>query len=242
MNATASPLLLAALAAAATLVAARPHRRGPMRRPEPRAGRRSAPAARRGATAPVLAVLAVAWVAVVIGPTPAVAAAGAAVVMGLARRRARRHRRVAARDRAIPELIDLFRLAASAGQPVAAAIASVAARAPAPVAPAVAAARAHLAAGGSLAGAIDRLASLLGPDGRELADALADAARSGTALVAVLDRVGATARDRRTRAAEEAARRLPVALLFPLAGCILPAAVLLAVVPVLAASLGSLTP
>ena len=46
----------------------------------------------------------------------------------------------------------------------------------------------------------------------------------------------------RTRrvAAEEAARRIPVTMLFPLVMCVLPAFALLTVVPILAATLGDL--
>ncbi|MGI8755336.1 MAG: type II secretion system F family protein [Acidimicrobiales bacterium] len=239
MTALTSPLLLAMLAGAAVVAGMGPRRRLPTRRlPAPHPVRRAS--ARPPWLAPTLAFLAVVWVAVVAGTMAAGVASAIAATAVAARRRARRRRKEAARDRALPELIDLFRLAASAGQPVATAITTVAPRAPAPVRVAVVAARSHLSAGGSVAGAVERLAAGLGPDGRELADALADAARSGTALVAVLDRVALTARNRRTRAAEEAARRLPVTLLFPLAGCVLPAAVLLAVVPVAAASLGSL--
>lgn len=239
MTAITSPLVLATLAGAAILVGMRPRRRGPTRRsPAPHQVR--AASTRPPWLAPTLGLSVVVWVVVVAGTMAAAAATATAVIAVVAHRRARRRRREVARDRALPELIDLFRLAASAGQPVATAIATVAPRAPAPVRAAVVAARSHLSAGGAVAGAVECLAAGLGRDGRELADALADAARTGAALVAVLDRVALTARNRRTRAAEEAARRLPVALLFPLAGCVLPAAVLLAVVPVLAASLGSL--
>lgn len=214
---------------------------GPSARRRVRAGwSRDLSGEQRATMAATGTAMVILWSALVVG----VAVAAVEAVMALAVRALRRHRRRRriARDqaRAIPDLVDLFKLAASGGQPAAAALVTVAARAPVPVRPAVQQAGDHLAAGGSLGGAFERLASGLGPAGRELVEALADAARTGTSLVPVLDRVGATARDRRTREAEEAARRLPVTLLFPLAGCVLPAAVLLAVVPVLAASLASL--
>ncbi len=184
--------------------------------------------------------LVVAWVAAVFGVEVAVFALGAGFATRAVRHHRRRRRTTKEQARAVPDLVDLFKLAASAGQPPAAAVVTVAARAPAPLRPAVEAAHHHLTTGGTTAGAFEQLARGLGPPGQELVDALTDAARTGTPLVPVLDRVGATARDRRTREAEEAARRLPVMLLFPLAGCVLPAAVLLAVVPVLAGSLAAL--
>ena len=94
--------------------------------------------------------------------------------------------------------------------------------------------------GGSAAAALDQLRSTLGPRAGPLLDALDSAGRLGTPLAPALDAVSVAAHHQRSQAAEEAARRLPVTLLFPLAACILPAAVLLALVPVLVASLSSL--
>lgn len=229
-------VVLPLAAALAVLLAARAARRGPGRA-APTAADRSA---HRG-TRTMLGSMTLLWSMLVLGPGLTAIAAVALLGSHLVRRRARGRRVRLDRDQAVPELVDLFRLAASAGQPVATALHTVAARAPRPLRPAAENACAHLRAGGSVADALAHLGAGLGPSGAELVAALVDAARSGTALLPVLDRVAHTARNRRTRAAEEAARRLPVTLLFPLAGCVLPAAVLLAVVPVLAASLSSLS-
>ena len=59
-------------------------------------------------------------------------------------------------------------------------------------------------------------------------------------LVPGLERAGLELRLARRRRAEEAARRLPVRLLAPLLTCVLPAFVLLTVVPLLVAALRSL--
>ena len=75
---------------------------------------------------------------------------------------------------------------------------------------------------------------------RPLARALATAVEEGVPLEPALRRVAAEARDRRRRAAEEAARRVPVRLLFPLVACTLPAFVVLTVVPLLVVGLDSL--
>jgi pilus assembly protein TadC len=61
-------------------------------------------------------------------------------------------------------------------------------------------------------------------------------------LALPLERVAEQARDVRRRHAEESARRVPVQLLFPLVACVLPAFVLLTVVPLLAGTLRSLAP
>lgn len=177
---------------------------------------------------------------VVYGP---LAAAGAALAGLLARAFTRRRvsaRQRAERDRALPELIDLFLLAASAGLPVATALPVVASRAPMPLRPALARANGRLERGAPLADALQGMREELGSRAVALVDVLGAAARTGSPLVPSLHQVVATARDERTRAAEEAARRLPVSLLFPLACCVLPAAVLLALVPVIASSLSSL--
>jgi tight adherence protein C len=170
----------------------------------------------------------------------------AATALGLGARAVRRRRaamaEAQARQRALPDLVDLFALCGAAGHPVATALVTVGPRAPPPLRDHVAEAVRRFERGLPLADALVGLGRALGPDGEALADALAHAAASGTPLGPALADVAAAARDRRRRAAQEAAHRLPVKLLFPLVLCILPAAVLLAVVPVLAASVASLAP
>ncbi len=143
---------------------------------------------------------------------------------------------------AVPELVDLFRLAAGAGAPVSTSVVLVAPRAPEPVRAAMDDASGRLRRGLPLAEVLAALGEDLGAEAAPLVDALARSAATGASAVDLLDAVAAQAHDRRRRRAEEAARRLPVTMLLPLALCILPAAVVLAVVPVLVASLRSLAP
>jgi len=78
-----------------------------------------------------------------------------------------------------------------------------------------------------------------GPHGARLVETLLTARRSGAAVGPALRRLAADHRDLARRRAEERARRLPVLLLLPLATCVLPAFVLVAVVPVALAGAGS---
>ncbi len=79
-----------------------------------------------------------------------------------------------------------------------------------------------------------------GPHGVRLVEALLTARRSGAAVGPALRRLAADHRELVRRRAEERARRLPVLLLLPLATCVLPAFVLIAVVPVAIAGAGSI--
>lgn len=198
----------------------------------------AAPARRRPPTGPVLLVALASATAIGITTAVMVAVAMAAGWIALRHRAEARQRQE--RDGAVPELVDLFVLAATAGLPVASALPIVGERAPLPVRPVMADAIGRMALGGSAAHTLDQLRAALGPPAGPLLDALDSAARLGTPLGPALTAVSIAAHQHRSQAAEEAARRLPVTLLFPLAACILPAAVLLAVVPVLVASLGSL--
>ena len=171
-------------------------------------------------------------------------AVGVAVAWVAARHRrgaaARRHR--AAVRRALPDLVDLFHVAASAGHPVPAALAAVTPRAPDVLAGPVRAAGARFERGLPLSTCLADLGTELGPAAWSLTVALSQSASSGVPLVPLLDGVAAAARDERRRSAQEAARRLPVTMLFPLVLCVLPAAIALAVVPVLVVSVASLSP
>lgn len=232
----------AACAGLLVLVAARPWRAGAPTRP--RSGRFVRPSVAPDPTLTRWVVGAVvAALGLVVGGVPLAVAGGLGWVgsrplLG----RLRHRRRSAAIEAAVPDLVDLFLVAASAGQPVAGSLAVVGPRAPAALGDAVTAADDRFRRGLPLADALDELGGDLGSSAVPLIDALRQAASAGVPLVPLLEGVAASARDARRRRAQEAARRLPVTMLFPLVACILPAAVLLAVVPVLLVSISSLSP
>lgn len=141
----------------------------------------------------------------------------------------------------LPELIDLFLVAATAGHSVPTAIGAVAERAPSSSRPPLLAAQHRHRRGLPLVTSLQHFGAEVGPDANALVAALVRSHETGAPLGALLESAARSARDRRHRQAQEAARRLPVTLLFPLVACTLPAAVLLAVVPVLLVSLASLS-
>jgi len=154
--------------------------------------------------------------------------------------RSTRRRRDAALVDQLPDVVDLLSLTAAAGLPVTAALTAIADRPGGPIGTGMGQAAAHLRAGGPLAGALAHLARV-GQQARPLVDALAQHERYGSPLLPALERVAIEARARRRRHAEEAARRLPVTLLFPLLLTTFPAFVALTVIPLLAGSLGAMS-
>ena len=122
------------------------------------------------------------------------------------------------------------------------AVAAVARRAAGPVGEALGWAVAEAGAGLRFADALAELPRRLGEDARPLATALVASVRDGSPLGDGLDRLAGELRAERRRRAEEAARRVPIKLLFPLVCCILPAFALLTVAPLLAGALQALRP
>lgn len=156
------------------------------------------------------------------------------------RARRRRAGERAAVARALPEAVDLFAVAVGAGLTVPLAVAAVAERVDGVFGAALRRSAAAIAAGQRCADALDDAADDLGPDARPLLDALRASEHYGAPLADALVRISAEVRADRRRRAEEAARRVPVKLLFPLVLCVLPAFALLTVAPLLAGTLGSL--
>lgn len=177
-----------------------------------------------------------------VGVHPVLAVApllGAVVAPPLAaRRRARRHTATVVDE--LPDVVDLLRLTTSAGLTVTAAVTAIGGRPGGVIGAAFVRAAAQIAHGGTTADALAVLHAAGGSSIRPLVDALADHDRYGTALGPALDRLAVETRLQRRRQAEEAARRLPVSLLFPLVLTVLPAYVMLTIVPLLAGSFSSL--
>ncbi|HYX44403.1 MAG TPA: type II secretion system F family protein, partial [Acidimicrobiales bacterium] len=94
--------------------------------------------------------------------------------------------------------------------------------------------------GRRLADALDDLPARAGEAVRPLVAALVASERYGAPLVAGLERLADEVRRDRRRRAEEAARKVPVKLLFPLVTCTLPAFGLLTVAPLVASAVRSL--
>ena len=151
---------------------------------------------------------------------------------------ARRHRESV--DGELSWLAGLVRVGVGAGLPVGRALDEAAARGTGPGAAALSAAWARTSRGVALADAVDGLRAEYGEDGRPLVAALVGSIRYGAPIGPALDLVAADLRLRARRRAEVRARRVPVRMLFPLVTCILPAFVLLSVVPMVATSLRDL--
>jgi len=156
--------------------------------------------------------------------------------------RARRHdrRRLAALAADLPDVVDLFVLAVGAGLTVALAVATVSRRASGPLGAELCQVCDDVALGRRLAEALDDVPRRCGEAVRPLTAALVASERCGAPLSAGLERLADEVRRDRRRKAEEAARRIPVKLLFPLVGCTLPAFALLTVAPLIAGAVRSL--
>lgn len=227
-------IALALGAAAAVLVAAAIGPRALAQRPVP-AIRPEVP---RGAVLGVGLALALALVVVAPPLLPVGGVAWAARRVARDRRRRRAHEQAV--RRALPELVDLLRLATTAGLTLAVAHPLVARHVAAPVGPALVEADALARAGRARADVVVEALAPLGERAHALGHVLSDHLRYGVPLLPGLERTGLELRLERRRAAELDARRVPVRLLGPLVTCVLPAFALLTVVPLLAASLDAL--
>ena len=170
------------------------------------------------------------------GPPAAVLAWAAPAVKA---RRVER-RRLAGLAADLPDVVDLRVLAVGAGLTVPLAVAGVARRAPGPLGAELGRATDETALGRRLADALDDVPARAGEAVRPLVAALIASERYGAPLVAGLERLAGEVRADRRRRAEEAARKIPVKLLFPLVACTLPAFALLTVAPLVASAVRSL--
>jgi tight adherence protein C len=158
---------------------------------------------------------------------------------GWQRRRAQRRRAVALAAE-VPDLVDLLVLAVGAGLTVPLAVVAVARRAPGGLAAELGRAAEEAALGRRLADALDDVPARAGEAVRPVVAALVASERYGAPVLSGLERLAGEVRRDRRRRAEEAARRVPVKLLFPLVGCTLPAFGLLTVAPLIAGALRAL--
>jgi tight adherence protein C len=177
-----------------------------------------------------------------VAPPLGLASAVAVGAVPVVRARRTRRRHEAQVRRSLPEVADLLVVAVGAGLTVHLAVAAVARRTTGPVADELRRVVAEVGLGRRLADALAEVPERLGEAVRPLVSALVAAERYGGPLLDRLVRLADEARADGRRRAEEAARRVPVTLLFPLVFCTLPAFALLTVAPLLAGGLRSLRP
>jgi len=184
--------------------------------------------------------LLVAAFALVLVPPAAVPAGLMAWSLPVLRARRAHRRRLAAIAADLPDVVDLLVLAVGAGLTVRLAVAAVARRSPGPLGAELARAGHDADLGRRLADALDDIPARAGEATRPLVAALIASERYGAPLGAGLERLAHEVRADRRRKAEEAARKVPVKLLFPLVSCTLPAFGLLTVAPLIASAVRSL--
>lgn len=187
-----------------------------------------------------VSVFVVLAVAVSMGTISAVAALAAVGLVLRTRRRSRIHAREREIERGLPEVIDLFGLVIGAGRPAVVALSDIAPRTPEPFRSELTGVVRRAGAGEPFVESISRLRNQLGSSVTSLVYAVVAAEMDGVPLRPALERVADEAHRRRRVRAEEAARRVPVLMLFPLVFCILPAFCLLTIVPLLVGSIADL--
>lgn len=141
-------------------------------------------------------------------------------------------RRGAEVERDLVVAIDLLHVAVTAGHSTHVAVAVVGRLGTGPVTEGLARAADQFDRGRRLLDGLSELAATLGPAVLPLVSTLNMALTSGAPLGPALQRLGDAERRRQRRRAEARARRLPVLLLAPVVGLVLPAFLVLTIVPV----------
>ena len=185
-------------------------------------------------------VLATAAAAVAFGPAVGLLLLLATVGAVVARQRSRRRWRVLQVDRYLPEVIDLLGLVVGAGRSTVSALSDISSRVAEPYRSELSAVVRRTAAGESFVESMRGLRDSLGPSVSSVVYAVIAAEIDGTPLRPALQRAADEAHRRRRVRAQEAARRVPVLMLFPLVFCVLPAFCLLTVVPLLVGTISDL--
>ncbi len=186
--------------------------------------------------------LALVFLAPAVALAPAMLAVGPCALAGVVvrRRRARIRVELADLERGLPDVIDLISLGVGAGLTLRHSLTHGVAWFPAPFREVFGLCVRRNADGEPLVESLDHCVPLLGDPCRPLLRVLIAAERDGAALLPALERAGQEARRRRRVQAEERARKVPVAMLFPLVLCVLPAFALLSIVPLLLGTLADL--
>jgi len=175
-----------------------------------------------------------------LSPMVAVMPVLAAAVLSARRRRRQRIDKESTIARGLPDVVDLLTMAVGAGLTAHLAISTTTPWLPEPYKSMASEVDRRTGSGESFAEALEIAADPLGPEARPLTATLVAAQTDGAALLPALERVGDEARRRRRVAAEDRARKIPVAMLFPLVVCVLPAFALLTVVPLLVGTISEL--
>ena len=175
--------------------------------------------------------------------SPTVALAFSVVVLARACGAKRRALRAQERDwqAAVPDLVELIRLALGSGCTIHLALLLIADHAGGAVSAMLVRTAAELRAGDSTSEVLMDFQNRAGASVRPLCAALLGSERYGLPLAATREALAVEARLARQREADMRSRRLPVLLIFPLVVCILPAFALLTVVPLLGGGLSSLS-
>jgi tight adherence protein C len=170
---------------------------------------------------------------------PPIAALGYGAPDFLLARRVHRRRRVI--DAGVPELVEVLAALTGGGAPPALALSRAVRSVSGPLGAELALAMRRVELGAPWRSAVGQLTQRTASrDLRRLARALELSQRLGSSLAQALHELAADLRAERRARAEEAARRAPVKMLFPLVLLVLPAFILLTVGPVLLATLRSL--